>query len=131
MKESINWFMTALKKYSVFDGRAQRKEYWFFILIYLLTIIPLGIVDFFTGTMNEMTGLGFLSGIYMLLMLCPTLAVTARRLHDTNKSGWLQLLNLLPLVGFFVIIYFTVQDSQPETNQYGSNPKTEKTQISI
>jgi len=82
MKESIDWFMIALKKYAVFEGRARKKEYWYFILIYLLTLIPLSIIDFFTGTMNEALGLGFISATYMLLMLCPTLAVTCRRLHE-------------------------------------------------
>lgn len=123
MIESVNWFMAAFRKYSVFEGCARRKEYWYFILIYLLTLIPLSFVDFLTGTLDPLTGIGFIGGIYMLLMLCPTLAVTARRLHDTNHSGWLQALNLLPLVGFIIIIYFTVQDSQPEANQYGPNPK--------
>ena len=127
MQESITWFMTALKKYSIFEGRARRKEYWYFILIYLLTLIPLSFVDFLTGTLDPITGLGFIGSIYMLLMLYPTLAVTARRLHDTNRSGWWQLLNLLPLVGFVVIVYFTVQDSQPGANQYGPNPKNQET----
>jgi uncharacterized membrane protein YhaH (DUF805 family) len=119
MKESIDWFMIALKKYAVFEGRARKKEYWCFILIYLLTLIPLSIIDFFTGTMNEALGLGFISATYMLLMLCPTLAVTCRRLHDMGKNGWWQLLNLVPLIGFFTILFFTVQDSQPADNEYG------------
>jgi uncharacterized membrane protein YhaH (DUF805 family) len=126
MKESIHWFMTALKKYAVFEGRAQRKEYWYFVLIYLLTLIPLGIVDFLTGTMNDEIGIGFLGGVYMLLMLCPTLAVTARRLHDIGQSGWWQLLNLVPLLGFVIILYFTIQDSQPADNQYGPKPVNQK-----
>jgi uncharacterized membrane protein YhaH (DUF805 family) len=125
IKETINWFMAVLNKYSVFDGRARRKEYWSFILVYLISILPLTIIDFMTGTINPMTGIGLFSGIYMLFMLCPTLAVTARRLHDVNQSGWLQLLNLIPLLGFIVIVYFTVQDSQAGTNQYGPNPKKE------
>jgi uncharacterized membrane protein YhaH (DUF805 family) len=126
MKETMNWFMVALKKYSIFEGRAGRKEYWYFILVYILTLVPLGFVDIMTGTMVLELGLGFLSGLYMLFMLCPMVAVTARRLHDINMSGWWQLLNTLPLIGFIVMLYFTVQDSQPGDNQYGSNPKDDK-----
>ncbi len=126
MNESINWFMVALKKYSDFEGRARRKEYWNFILIYLLTITPLGFIDILTGTMIFELGVGFLSGIYMLYMLCPIIAVTARRLHDTNHSGWWQLVNLVPLLGLVVLLFFTLQDSQPGDNQYGPNPKTDE-----
>ncbi|SJM94572.1 conserved hypothetical protein [Crenothrix polyspora] len=53
-------------------------------------------------------------------------AVTTRRLHDINRSGWWQLLNLMPLIGFIVMLVFTVQDSQSGKNQYGENPKIDK-----
>lgn len=119
MIESIGWFMTALKKNADFSSRACKKEYWYFILIYALTFIPLLIVDVFTGTVIPSLGLGFLSGVYMLFMLYPLLAVTARRLHDVGQSGWWQLLNLIPLLGFVVILFFSLQDSQPHDNIYG------------
>jgi uncharacterized membrane protein YhaH (DUF805 family) len=126
MIETINWFMVVLKKYSDFEGRARRKEYWNFMLVYALTIIPLGFIDILTGTMVLEIGIGFLSGIYMLYTLCPMVAVTTRRLHDINRSGWWQLLNLMPLIGFIVMLVFTVQDSQSGKNQYGENPKIDK-----
>jgi uncharacterized membrane protein YhaH (DUF805 family) len=127
MRESIYWFMAAVKKYFDFKSRARRKEYWYFILVCSLTVISLSIIDSISNTMEVEVGMGIhiglFTGIYLLLMLCPTLAVTTRRLHDTNRSGWWQLINLIPVVGFFVIFICTLEDSQPGDNQYGKNPR--------
>lgn len=65
----------------------------------------------------------YLAVIYSLIMLLPTWAVSVRRLHDTNRSGWWILIGLIPLVGAIVLLVFFVQDSQPNANQYGANPK--------
>jgi uncharacterized membrane protein YhaH (DUF805 family) len=64
-----------------------------------------------------------LSSLYSLAVLLPSLGVTIRRLHDTNRSGWWILIGLVPLAGFIVLLVFTVSDSQPGDNQYGPNPK--------
>ena len=85
----MNWYLEAVKnKYAVFDGRAHRQEFWYFILFYFLIYLALSIVDQVTGTFSMETGAGLLSGIYALAMLVPSLAVGARRLHDTGRSGW-------------------------------------------
>ncbi|WP_442499512.1 DUF805 domain-containing protein [Methylobacter sp. sgz302048] len=121
----MNWYLEAVKnKYAVFDGRAQRQEFWYFMLFYLLIYFALSVVDQVTGAFNEQTGTGLFSGIYTLAMLVPSLAVGARRLHDTGRSGWWQLLSLIPVLGVLVLIFFFAQDSQPGDNQYGSNPKS-------
>jgi uncharacterized membrane protein YhaH (DUF805 family) len=60
--------------------------------------------------------------IYALGTLLPSLAVTARRLHDVGKSGWFMLISLIPVIGLY-LIYLLVQDSQEGTNIYGPNPK--------
>lgn len=120
----MNWYLDAVKnKYAVFDGRAQRQEFWYFMLFYLLIYIALSVVDQVTGTFNMQTGTGLFSGIYTLAMLVPSLAVGARRLHDTGRSGWWQLLSLIPVLGVLVLIFFFAQDSQSGDNQYGPNPK--------
>jgi uncharacterized membrane protein YhaH (DUF805 family) len=62
-------------------------------------------------------------GLYGLGVLVPGIAVTVRRLHDIGKSGWWGLVALIPLIGSLILIYFAVKDSQPETNEYGPNPK--------
>lgn len=125
--ESINWFIRALKKYSDFKGRARRKEYWWFILINVLIIIALATVESVCNISQiELAmhlNIGLLNGTYMLIMLCPTLAVTTRRLHDTNRSGWWQLIYLLPIIGAFVIFIHVLEDSKPGDNYYGKNPR--------
>ncbi|MCV6620690.1 MAG: DUF805 domain-containing protein [Cellvibrionaceae bacterium] len=111
----MEYFMDALKRYADFSGRARRKQYWMFVLFYFIFSIVVSIVDSILGTM-------FLGMIFGLAMLVPSLAIGARRLHDTGRSGWWQLLLLIPLIGFIVLLVFYVQDSHPD-NDYGPNPK--------
>ena len=119
----MNWYLEVLKKYAVFDGRAQRAEYWYFFLFSMIISLVFVVIDIATGSFNEETGFGLLSGIYTLAVLIPTIAVGVRRLHDTNRTGWWMLLALVPLIGFIVLIVFFVIDSDQSDNQYGSNPK--------
>ncbi len=118
----MNWYLEALKKYAVFSGRARRKEYWMFGLFYLIFAIVLGIIDGILGIGGEDGGL--LSGLYVLAMLIPSIAVTIRRLHDTDHSGWWLLIGLVPVIGTIILLIFLVQDSQSGENQYGPNPKS-------
>jgi uncharacterized membrane protein YhaH (DUF805 family) len=120
----MKWFLDALKnKYATFEGRARRAEYWYFVLFYALSIVALAIVDGVVGTFSEEIGIGLLSGIFVLATFVPTLAVTVRRLHDTDRSGWWVLLDLVPFIGVLVLLVFTVLDSQPGANRFGPNPK--------
>ncbi|MEL0638236.1 DUF805 domain-containing protein [Marinomonas sp. TI.3.20] len=107
----MDYFIGALKKYADFSGRARRKEYWMFILIYIIINVVLAVL-----------GLNVISMLVGLGLLIPSISIAARRLHDTGRSGWWQLIALLPLIGFIVLIVFLVQDGQ-ETNDYGVNPK--------
>ena len=119
----MNWYLEVLKKYAVFSGRARRKEYWYFSLFNLLITIVLAVIDGMTGTLIAEANIGLCGGIYALAILIPFLAVSVRRLHDTDRSGWWLLIALIPLIGAIVILVFMVQDSKPNENQYGSNPK--------
>jgi uncharacterized membrane protein YhaH (DUF805 family) len=119
----MKWYRAVLKKYAVFSGRARRAEYWYFVLFNFLIYIGLSFIDGIFGTYNSAHGTGILSGLYGLAVLIPGLAVLWRRLHDTGRSGWYALLNLIPLVGAIVLIVFLAQDSQPVENKYGPNPK--------
>ena len=111
----MEYFIDALKKYANFSGRATRKAYWMFVLFYTIFIIALSVVDAFIGT-------AFLAMIFSLALLIPSISIGARRLHDTGRSGWWQLIALIPLIGIIVLIVFFVQDSRDE-NEYGPNPK--------
>ena len=113
----------SLKKYAVFSGRARRKEYWYFILFNILINIVLSVVDGLTGNFDPATNIGLLSGIYTLAILIPSIAVSVRRLHDTGRSGWWLLISFVPLIGFFVLLFFMLQNSKAEQNKYGNNPK--------
>jgi len=116
-------FLGAFKKYATFSGRATRKEYWMFVLINFL--ITLGIMVI-AGVIMQATenGIGSLLGnIYNLVIFLPSLALSVRRLHDTNHSGWWLLISLIPLIGFVVLLIFMVTDSQQGDNKYGPNPK--------
>jgi uncharacterized membrane protein YhaH (DUF805 family) len=112
----VDWYLAVLKKYAVFSGRARRKEFWMFVLINFIVAVALGVVDMMLGTV-------FLGFIYALATIIPSLAVGARRLHDIGRTGWWQLIGLVPLIGLIVLIVFFVTDSNPGDNQYGPNPK--------
>ena len=120
----MNWFLMALKNYVGFSGRSRRSEYWYFTLFYLVIAIVLSVLDgiLFGGSVDG-NGTPVLSGLFMLAMLLPSIAVGIRRLHDTDRSGWWLLMGLVPLVGFIVLIVFFVQDSKPGDNRFGPNPK--------
>ncbi|MEU8580648.1 DUF805 domain-containing protein [Streptomyces abikoensis] len=113
----MHWYVDVLKKYAVFSGRARRQEYWMFTLISTVISIVLAITEGVLGT-NSVIGT-----VYVLAVLLPSLAVTVRRLHDTDRSGWWVLIGLIPLVGLIVLLVFTCLDSQPQPNKYGPSPK--------
>ena len=131
----MNSMTAALRRYADFEGRSSRTEYWMFILFQLVLMIGAGLIfsvmttitvladpdghNALTGIVSGLFGLIILAG--MLYLFVPSLAVTVRRLHDTGNSGWLMLLQLVPLGGF-VIFVFTVLESSPGSNRYGRNP---------
>lgn len=119
----MNWYLEVLKKYAVFEGRARRKEYWFFILFNVLISIAMAVIDRLTGNVSPENGLGILSGLYALGVMIPGIAVSVRRLHDTGRNGWWLLITFVPIIGAIVFFYFMVLNSDAETNEYGSSPK--------
>ena len=119
----MDWYLKVLKQYAVFSGRARRKEYWFFVLFSVIISVVLGFIDSAIGTASKETGGGLLSGIYALAVLIPSIAVTVRRLHDTDRSGWWILIVLVPLIGWIVLLVFMVLDGTPGDNRFGPSPK--------
>lgn len=118
----MNYYIDALKKYIVFNGRATRSEYWYFILFTFIATAILAIIDNTFGFTDE-SGQGMLTGIYSLATIVPVISALVRRLHDTGKSGWWVLIGLIPFVGSIILIIFAIKDSQPGTNAYGPYPK--------
>jgi uncharacterized membrane protein YhaH (DUF805 family) len=118
----FDWYRKVISQYVDFSGRARRSEYWYFALVNIIIGFVLGLVDSIIGTTSS-GGFGILGGIYLLAILVPSIAVAARRLHDTGRSGWWLLIGLIPIIGAIVLLVFVVQDSQPGSNQWGPNPK--------
>ena len=115
-----------MRKYAVFSGRAQRQEYWMFVLFNVIIVLFLGIIDGMVDSDPEGSR-STLTTLYVLSILIPSLAVGVRRLHDTGRSGWWMLIGVIPIIGAIVLLIFIIQDSQLMDNQYGPNPKREIT----
>ena len=111
------WFLKVVKNYVGFDGRAQRKEFWMFTLFHFIIYIVLGIIDIVIGTYSYMSNIGLFTGLFVLAMLLPALAVSVRRLHDIGKSAAYYFICFIPIVGFIVMIVFWARDSQPGEGQ--------------
>ena len=120
--DSLNqFFVHPIKNhYFDFDGRSTVQQYWMFTLWYLIFSIVLGLVQ-----LSEVaTGLG-------LVTFIPSLAIAARRLHDIGKSGWWQLLWLIPIIGWIILIVFLVTKGETGTNSYGEDPRSPSTSASV
>ena len=121
---------SVFSKYADFSGRATRSEYWYFYLFNSLVGMVYYIAFFamLGSGSRDSSAAGYLSVmiiIYALVMTIPSLAVTVRRLHDTGHSGWWIFLNLIPVIGSIVLFIWFITDSDPDTNEYGDNPKQE------
>lgn len=114
IKSSFEIFINAVKgQYFDFKGRTKLADFWKFVLVYIVINVVLSIID-------SIIGIKILSSLFSLAILCPMLGIGARRLHDTGKSGWFQLLNIIPLVGSIILIIFWCQPSQNEANKWGN-----------
>ncbi|MFE2302443.1 DUF805 domain-containing protein [Streptomyces sp. NPDC059445] len=113
----MHWYIDVLKKYATFSGRARLQEYWMFTLISSLIYIALIAVGI------SVLDTAALAAVYELAVLIPSLAVSVRRLHDTDRSGWWLLFALVPLVGGITLLVFLASDSKPEAGEYGPSPK--------
>ncbi|MEZ6196576.1 MAG: DUF805 domain-containing protein [Planctomycetota bacterium] len=113
----MGWFMTVVKqRYAQFDGRASRSEYWFFVLFQFIAVMAANVIDMI---MVGVLGFPIFAGLIVSLgLLCPSIAVGIRRLHDIGKPGIMILLGLIPCVGL-ILIYWFIQPSQEGANEFG------------
>ena len=105
----MKWYLTVLKNYVDFNGRARRSEYWYFILFNFLFTILFAVVD-------STLGIEVIGTIYALAVLIPSIAVLVRRMHDVNKSGWFILIPIYNLI-------LACTDGTNGHNEYGADPK--------
>lgn len=113
-------FATAVKtvvveKYAKFTGRSSVPEYWWFFLFNLILTVIFNVIIY------VVPALWFVQSIIGLALLLPGIGVGVRRLHDTGRSGW-WLLIAFTIIGIIPLIYWLIQPSQPEANQYGAPP---------
>ncbi|AZG98726.1 TPA: DUF805 domain-containing protein [Proteus mirabilis] len=126
----MNWYLEVIKNnYANFSGRARRKEYWMFIVVNTIILailygIMFSSIDSYTG---EMSGTGFAAFIiiciYSLATIIPNIAVTVRRFHDQDKSGWMVLLSFIPFAGGLILFIFMCLEGTRGENRFGLDPK--------
>lgn len=114
----MNYYISVLKKYAVFEGRARRAEFWYFALFNIIVGFIINIISGLFGDKYGIMGI-----IYQIGVIVPSIAVAARRLHDINKSGWWQLIGLIPLIGWIWYLVLVCTDSDVGDNRFGPNPK--------
>ncbi|MEX3011193.1 DUF805 domain-containing protein [Hoeflea sp. TYP-13] len=116
---------TVFSKYAVFSGRATRPEYWWWVLFNVIVSVVTDIID--GAIIAPLLGFGMYSSdaadplgwISALVLLVPSIAVSARRLHDIGRSGWWLLLMFLPIIGWLILLYWHIQPTAPGQNEYG------------
>lgn len=119
----FNWYKKVVfENYANFEGRARRKEFWYFLLLHYIILIIVSIIDRMAGLTIGSLGYGILYLVYAFAALIPSLAVQARRLHDVGKSGWYM------LIPIYNIILFCTEGDNSE-NEYGPDPKGDGDEI--
>lgn len=121
----MHWYFDALRKYAAFTGRSRRAEYWVFFVINFVVYLAAAFLDVMAGTFSKEMGVGLASGVYALFVLLPSVSVSVRRLHDTNRSAWWLLLGFVPIIGPLVLFVIYCLEGTPGDNDYGGDPKAE------
>ena len=129
----MEWYLKVMRdNYTNFSGRARRKEYWMFTLVYVIILTGCTVLDNVLGTVFMMDagplgeismGYGWAYTICGLIHFIPGLALAVRRLHDVGKSGWFYLIFLIPFIGVVWLLVLFCLEGKKEDNKYGSNPK--------
>jgi len=109
---------SCLNKYVTFAGRAQRSEFWWFLLFTMIANTVAVAID------AAVIGMPAIQILTMLGLILPGISVAVRRLHDLGRSGWFYWIGLIPLVGVIVLIYWFVTRGTVGSNEYGPDPLT-------
>jgi uncharacterized membrane protein YhaH (DUF805 family) len=110
---------TGFRNYVNFSGRAVRSEFWFWVLFAILASIVAGIID---AVLFGLDGSSAIESLVGLALFLPGLAVSVRRLHDTDRTGWWILLGLIPLIGIIILIVWYCQRGTIGANRFGADP---------
>ena len=124
----IHWYLEAWKNFYDVGGRASREAYWKAIFTHILVTLGITLLYYFIFIDDAPTAQDAANAsanfrlVYNLITFVPFLSLTIRRLNDVGKSGWLLLLNFIPLIGTLILVYFLAQPGQPGENQHRPNP---------
>ncbi len=116
---------TITKNYANFNGRARRKEYWGTMLVYMIVAVILSMLMNITFWISEYLSYFFVlvASIFYLATIVPIIALTVRRLHDVDKSGWWYFISLVPLIGGIWLLILLCTEGTRGENQFGIDPK--------
>ena len=126
----MEWYLKVMNEnYSKFNGRARRKEYWMFTLIYFIIGIIAMFLDGFLGLGFDLgygvtANYGWIYTIVALIHFIPSVGVSVRRLHDVGKSGWIILISIVPIIGAIWLLVLLCTDGDSSENAYGPSPKS-------
>ena len=115
----------SLARYASFGGRARRSEYWYFTLFHSLAVLLAMVVSYLAMLANPALAI-ILYSFVVFGTLLPHLAVSVRRLHDVNRSGWWYLFVLVPLLGTIVLLVCFCTDGTRGPNRFGADPKAHR-----
>ncbi|MDO3423524.1 DUF805 domain-containing protein [Chryseobacterium sp. APV1] len=120
----MKWYLKVLKQYADFNGRARRTEYWMYLLFNLIFAVIAAVLDNILGLkFSPEIPYGYLYLLYALVTFLPGLAVSVRRLHDVDKSGWFLFISLIPIIGGIWLLVLYATEGTQGRNQYGDDPK--------
>ena len=108
--------------YAIFSGRAKRAEFWWFFLFCMIVGLMGSVIDAALGLDEAIRGNGVFTTLIQLATFLPSIAVGSRRLHDTNRSGWWQLLWIVVFIGWIPLIIWLASTSKNENNRFGDEP---------
>ena len=116
----VEAIQSGFNKYVGFTGRAARSEFWYWALFVFIVNLIAKFIDSAMGA--DMTHVGLVGGIVGLALFLPGLAMTIRRLHDRDKSGWWVLLVLIPLIGAIILLIWFIMRGTQGPNRFGEDP---------
>jgi uncharacterized membrane protein YhaH (DUF805 family) len=127
----LKYFIRVLtRNYFKFSGRARRAEFWGYLVFFVVTLVGLVVADAFISeaffgvdTFGNSNFVPILSGLFYIYTVIPGIALTVRRLHDQDMSGWLYLISFIPYIGMLIIFILMFFDSRAAPNKHGASPK--------
>lgn len=134
-------FIKPYRRYAQFEGRSDRKEFWYYVIFYVVVSCILSALDglLFGGHYTIVSDQGWqvtydrdvLAGLFNLVSLIPWIALQVRRLHDTNKSGWLVLFWWIPIIGWLLLLIWYCEKGDAASNAHGEAPEGSRIPASL